>query len=138
MKTTMIEILGFIWALPVTLIGFLVVLLCGGWAHRINPQAGLTPTLVFALIPRKMWMFPSRLAGVTLGAFILVREVGSVAVGNPLIRHELEHVRQCFILGPFVLVLYPLASFLAWLLYRKLYRGNYFEMMARIETGQKP
>jgi hypothetical protein len=89
-----------------------------------------------------MWLWPKRIVAVTLGSVILVRDIKQIH--NPsgtaltvLFQHEKEHVRQCFILGPFVLVLYPVASFLAWLLYRKLYRGNYFEYEARRIAGER-
>lgn len=133
-----LEILAFLWALPVTLVGFMAVLLCGGWAWSF--QFRWQGRLALVMGPRWMWMFPKWVAAVTLGSVILVRDRADMEAGqqNPsvLLLHELEHVRQCCILGPFMLVLYPLASFLAWLLYRELYRGNYFEIKARIQTDQ--
>jgi len=79
------------------------------------------------------------MAGITLGTIVLFRDLKDADLRSSLVQHEMEHVRQCKILGPFVLVLYPLASFLSWLLYNKLYRGNWYEIMARVKAQeQKP
>ena len=96
-----LKFLGFLWALPVTCLGLLVLLACG--TYKV-----------------KKW------------------ENGVLVFDdNTLLVHEQAHVYQCYVLGPFMLVLYPLASLIGWVLYGKPYQNNYFELMARLTAGQK-
>jgi len=128
MKFWTLEILGFIWALPVTLIGLVLVLISGGGEFcSYRPRYPLR----WEIHPRwPWWMF---MAGVGMGAFVFLK--GDIS-SDQLRIHELEHTRQCFILGPFVLVLYPLFSLVSLVCYGSIYKLNWLEIMARVKDGR--
>jgi hypothetical protein len=119
------EVLGFLWALPVSVLGMVLVLASGGG------QTFRTGLRWVVCLRWPWWM--GRFAGMGLGCFILLKPA------NPsytLLTHEAEHVRQCFILGPIVIVLYPLLSLVAWVCYGSPYRFNWMEIMARHRDGR--
>mgnify|MGYP001561330617 CR=1 FL=1 len=119
----MILLLQYLWALPMALVGLLLAAI---WRGR-NPRWEYG-YLRFH-IPR---MWPRSIAGLTLGWVVFFR------TARPHLRlqiHEGVHVQQCLLYGPFVLVLYPLASLLAWLSGGSFYRDNVFELAARRGAG---
>lgn len=129
-----LEILGFIWALPVTVLGLLLLLVSGGWMGT-NRLVGLR----FWFIPRCPWWWPKRFGAMCLGGISFVRFTDGYATIPPEGRtaiHEDEHRRQCWIFGPFMIIFYPLACLWA-LAYGKPYRANFFEIMARHVAGQR-
>lgn len=144
MKFWILEILGFIWALPVTVLGFLLLLASGGWTAT-SRSVGLR----FWFVPRCPWWWSKRFRAMCLGAVHFSRQGATFAVtiesvdpyegiikaGNQILKHEDEHRRQCWIFGPFMLIFYPLACLWA-LAYGKPYRANFFEIAARWKAGQ--
>ena len=134
MKFWTLEILGFIWALPVTVLGVLLILASGGWVI-VKRDFGLR----FWFVPRHPWWWSRRYKAMCLGFVFLYRWPKLIRVeGKPrqqTIVHEYEHNRQCQIFGPLMIVFYPLACLWA-LAYGKPYRANFFEIMARWKAGQ--
>ena len=102
-----LKFLGFLWALPVTCLGLLVLLACGTYKVKKWENG------VLVVEPVWMWIWPKQILAVALGSLILVRDVKRFD-DNTLLVHEQAHVYQCYVLGPFMLVLYPLASLIAW------------------------
>ena len=133
-KSVFLECLGFVWALPVTMLGVLAIIGAGGWRGVTRlPSPPWRACLVFEL--RNPWFWPMRFVGMDLGAVIIVRRINGVM--GIILEHELVHKMQCWILGPIMLVAYPLASFWAWVRYNEPYRMNWFERQARKETGEE-
>ena len=128
MKFWTLEILGFIWALPVTVLGVVLVLVSGG-PITITRHGGLR----LWFMPRYPWWWPKKFNAMCMGFVFFYRHPG-LAQGQTM-GHENEHNRQCRIFGPFMLIFYPLACFWA-LAYGKPYRANFFEMCARWKAGQ--
>lgn len=129
MKFWTLEILGFLWALPVTVLGFLLLLASGGWL-MVNRTEGLR----FWFLPRSPWWWPKRFGAMNMGAVYFHRDWRGVSQTTRT--HEDEHRRQCWILGPFTLILWPI-FFLVAFMYGKPYRACWFEIMARWKAGQK-
>ena len=128
MKFWTLEILGFLWALPVTVLGVLLLLVSGGWTFFRH-----TKGLRIWIKPRSLWWMPKRFRAMCLGSLVIYR---APPFDNRTMLHEDEHRRQCWIFGPFILILYPILSLLA-LAYKKPYRANWFEIMARSRAGQE-
>ena len=110
---------AYIWALPGTLIGLLLGATTRTRPYRREGVLVFESTRGFAALHRKMGF-----KAITLGHVIIVNEPPEY----PLWAHELVHVRQWEILGPLMLVVYPLASIAG-------YRRNPFETYARRRTG---
>ena len=128
MKFWTLEILGFIWALPVTVLGLLLLLVSCGWM-AVNRQPGLR----FWFMLRFPWWWPERFNAMNMGAVYFFRDWRMVSMRTRA--HENEHNRQCRIFGPFILILWPL-FFLAAFAYGKPYRACWLEIMARWKAGQ--
>lgn len=118
--------LGYLWALPNTLVGvaFLpLTLLCGG---GVRFQWGVMELHGgFAA-----WFLRNVCGGVwamTLGHVILGRDR---AMLDHTRNHEHVHVVQYMLCGPLFLPLYGLSSFLCWCKSQDYYRENWFEKPA--------
>lgn len=136
----MLRILGWLWALPVSVVGELVaaVFRCtpietvgGPWDDPIEYVARGKGVLA--------WWFRQRDFGAfTFGDVIIYRDLEQL--GSPTLRaHERRHVEQYRRLGPFFFVVYRLCSLLAWVMGRDAYRQNWLEMDAQLaanEVGQ--
>lgn len=122
-----LNILGFVWSLPITLIGIFLWFLSLG--HR---EAKYLGDLKVVYVPRFPWWFPSRFYAQCMGSIILCREL---SIDKTTLAHELEHSRQCDVFGIFMLLLYPIASLLG-LMYKSPYKLNFFEIMARKKAEQ--
>ena len=126
----MLRVAMYLWALPVTLIGLLVVLIArssGGVQQRVNgvlEAAGGWPARVL----RHGFPFSGSVAAITLGHVV----VGvSLAALDATRAHERAHVRQFERWGVLMMVLYPLAGLLAALRGGNPYLDNVFEREAR-------
>ena len=124
--TILINILGFIWALPITLIG-LLALLTAGWPVSVMFDGWAV------VIDVKLPFYVPNMKAVVYGNLVMCRP--DVLFNGNLRKHELEHVRQCNIFGPFIIILYPMLSLLAWICYNKPYEMNWLEIMARIKAS---
>lgn len=117
----------YLWALPGTILGLLLALAS---AARLSARDGVLDACGargFAALHRRMGF-----AAITLGHVVVrSRARGEpVAPADPgLWAHEMVHVRQWEMLGPLMLVLYPLASVAG-------YRRNPFEVAARRRAGR--
>lgn len=112
--------LGFLWSLPLTLVGFLLALPYGPRAARWTGGV---------LLIRVTWVigFATTL-GQTFGVVIFVKPDQPT---ERLLAHEREHTRQGFLWGPLFVLAYPVACLVAWLRGGHFYRDNWFEVAAR-------
>lgn len=120
----------YLWALPATLLGLLIVLLAratGGASRRVDgvlEAAGGWP----ARLLRRGFPFSGAVAAITLGHVVLGVTDAALEATRA---HERAHVRQFERWGVLMLVLYPLAGLAAWLRGGHPYRDNVFEREAR-------
>jgi len=120
----------YLWPLPVTLLGILLVLLArssGGMAQRVEgvlEVSGGWPARVL----RRGFPFSGSVMAITLGHVVLGVSLAALGATRS---HERAHVRQFERWGALLLVLYPLAGLIAWLRGGNPYRDNLFEREAR-------
>ena len=126
----MLRLLCYVWALPVTLIGMLVVVMAkssGGSVQKVDgvlESAGGWP----ARILRRGFPVSGAVAAITLGHVVVGVSLDALTATRA---HERVHVRQFERWGMLLLVLYPLAGLLALLRGGNPYRDNAFEQEAR-------
>lgn len=77
--------------------------------------------------------FGWRYRAITFGHVVLAVD----RLDGPILRHELEHVRQYETWGPLFVPAYIAASAWAWLRGRRPYRDNRFEAAARARAGPR-
>lgn len=132
----MLRALRYLWPLPVTLMGMLVVLLArgsGGALQRVDgvlEASGGWPAKVLR------WGFPfsGAVAAITLGHVVIGVSAEALAATRA---HERAHVRQFERWGVLLLALYPLAGLMAWARGGDPYRDNLFEREARAAEASK-
>jgi len=97
-----IEVLGFLWTLPNTILG----LLLGTLTFQLPRLQGAA--IVFDRAPRGLTraMLSLDRAAMTIGFVI----VSGVPVQGRLLAHELEHVKQYMAWGPFFVPVYLLLA----------------------------
>lgn len=122
--------LGWIWALPTTLIGFLLAILGRTVFYRMRPGG----VFQFVAIDGPwMWFFRRYSMGaITIGAV----SIFTVATKDDLvmIRHERQHTYQARWLGPLFIPAYYLLCLWALLRGGSAYRDNPLEVQAyRVE-----
>ena len=124
----MVRVLAYLWALPNTLVGALVALLCLPSGTRMQLHTGVLEVHggLVAWLLRRLPGFSGALA-LSLGHVVLAR---SAQDQEECRVHEREHVRQYEIWGPFFLPAYALASLAALLRGQSPYRDNLFERQA--------
>ncbi|WP_146209917.1 hypothetical protein [Vitiosangium sp. GDMCC 1.1324] len=119
---------GYVWALPVTLLGLTLALLFArlesvdeeGILHFVVEPGGLLSWYVRHF----------HIAAFTLGAVVTYAGADGPRQIR-LVRHERAHVVQTLVLGPMFLPLYGLASLWQLARGRHPYRDNWFEVRAR-------
>lgn len=127
----MLRLLLTLWALPVTLLGLIVVLMArssGGEVRQVDgvlEAAGGWP----ARMLQRGFPFSGPVAAITLGHVVV--GLSKEALDATRI-HERVHVRQFERWGVLFLLLYPLAGLHAWLRGGCPYRDNVFEQEARL------
>jgi hypothetical protein len=126
----LLRAIGYLWALPVSVLGLLLAILYMPRQMRWSDGA-----LEF----QARWIFPWwwSVGGQTIGFVIFY----SKGWGRPHTRlHERWHVRQAMILGPLFPVLYGLASLVAACAGLDFYRDNAFELQAegKSDLGLRP
>lgn len=126
------RLLGFFWALPVSLAGEAVAWACGCVpVERLG--AGWDDPIEYICRPDGLlaWWFRRRdFAAFTVGDVIIYRDLDQSTDGG-LRAHELRHVEQYRLLGVFFFITYRLLSLLAWAMRRDAYRDNWLEIDAR-------
>lgn len=113
--------MGFLWALPGTVVG-LVLYLCGIPLAWPRWHKGALELRIRHLVPRMA-------VAQTWGFAILLKEF--VAKSERIGRHERVHVAQWKDWGPVFFLAYPIASLVAWLRTGRGYEQNAFEVAAR-------
>jgi hypothetical protein len=117
--TSIRKAVGFVWALPGTIVGLaLGATTLSGPAAKDGVLA-FTSARGFGALHRRMGF-----QAITFGHVVVANRPLDEAVWA----HELVHVRQWEILGPFMFLAYPLASVAG-------YRRNPFEAAARRKAG---
>ena len=119
----------YLWALPNTLLGLVLVpptLLFGGRARIVEGVLEVHGPLLAALL-RRVVPVPGGAAAMTLGHVVIGRDQHVLDFTRD---HERVHVRQCERWGPAFIPAYLLAGAWAWVRGRGAYRGNYFEREA--------
>lgn len=117
-----LRVLGYLWAVPVTLVGLLLALLY--LPRSVRWRDGALELLAY-------WVLgPRGTVGVTFGWVIMYSFKSWCDVPRHVARHERVHVAQCLRFGPFMLLAYPVASFIAVLRGGHYYRDNWFETQA--------
>ena len=122
--------LSVLWAAPTSLIGLAagaVALLSGGRVRRTVCALefhGGALRLIRSLTP-------VHAAAMAIGHVIVAVDERTLHACR---EHELVHVRQAELWGPFFLPAYFAASALAWARGRHFYRDNWFELDARGPT----
>lgn len=122
--------LFYLWASPVSLLGILAALIAGSSGGRLQLVDGVLESAGGwpAWVLRRGFPYSGAVAAITLGHVV----VGVSAEALHTTRaHERAHVRQFERWGILLLVLYPLAGFLAWARGGNPYRDNLFEREAR-------
>lgn len=121
-----LRLLGYLWALPHSLFGLL--LLAYYWPRSVRWSEGALDVITTRTLIGGRWV-----AGQTYGWVIFYRE-GPAARGVNMRAHEREHVRQALIGGPFYPLAYGLHFLWLWLVkrenWRDAYRANWFEVRA--------
>ncbi len=114
-----LKLLGYIWAAPCTLVGFVLSLFMVpvGWPLWSRGT----------LVIRANRILPPMAVAQTWGWLVIYRPGAEVSAW----RHEQAHVRQYMILGPLFFPAYGLASFVSWMKGTGWYKGNWFEVDAR-------
>jgi hypothetical protein len=126
----MLRVWCYLWALPVTLLGIVLMAVArgsGGMSQRVDgvlEVAGGWP----AAILRRGFPFSGAVAAITLGHVVLGVSSSALAATRA---HERAHVRQFERWGALLLVLYPMGALLAWLRGGNPYLDNPFEREAR-------
>jgi hypothetical protein len=119
----------YVWALPATMLGLLVVLLSLLSGGRVRMVQGVLEVhggfATWFLSTR--WLGFGWAAAMTLGHVILGRDPECLERSR---RHEHVHVRQYERWGPLMLPIYLVASLLLWIRGRDPYLENPFEVEA--------
>lgn len=147
------QILGIIFASPVTLVTFLFYALpftllgwyrYDGW-YGLNKKAtdksplGIAPVFVVQEDKSPKWLLSlwERWAGHCVGTLVVVRyQPGSSKKADTTLVHELHHVQQFHMCGFFQPVMYLASSLFAYLSGEDAYTNNVFEVSARRTAGQ--
>jgi len=125
----MMKFLRYLWALPNTLVGLLFLPLALLSRGRVKMSQGVLEIYGGGVswILKKCLSRKGVVSALTLGHVILGIDEDSLAEGR---NHEMAHVRQYEMLGPFFLPAYLVASLWGWMKGREAYRENYFECRA--------
>ena len=123
------RLLVYLWALPTTLLGlvfFPLAMLSGGGFQIIDGVMEIHGGFVDFFL-RRCTLLKGGASAMTLGHVVLGRDTLLLELTRP---HERVHVRQCERWGIFFLPAYGIASLIALLRGRDMYRDNAFEREA--------
>jgi hypothetical protein len=119
-------VLGWIWTLPITLGGLLMMLVVSAKFYKLRPAGVLQFTSSGGL--SKLWFDKFNFAATTIGAVTIFHPDYK---DNPeIIRHERQHTYQCMVLGIFFPLAYYGDSLFQMLIGKNFYRDNNFEKSA--------
>ncbi len=129
----MLQFFRYAWAFPYTAIGLTIggIGLCTGGQARVRGRVvefygGGTKWFVTHLPDGQFTL------AITLGHTILGQTDASVEISR---HHEMIHVRQYELWGPFMGPVYFVCSFFLWIVGRRPYRDNPFEREAYEKGG---
>lgn len=128
------KFLGFVWALPITVFGFLYVWLLGAKWMGLEPQDWSLHYLCPENGRGQKFLHRFNIGAQTVGSLIVYAQVP----GARMVKHERVHVRQCMKFGVFHMLFYWTLSVLAWMYGQDIYRGNDAEEEARDKAGEVP
>lgn len=124
----MIQVMRYLWAAPITVIGLifaLIVRVSGGRIEKVDhaweAHGGFAPRLLWLFNPR------AHIGAIVFGHVVLARDANTA---SRLRVHEHTHVRQYERWGIFFPIAYALSSGIAWLYGYDAYRENGFEREA--------
>ena len=124
--------LKYVWALPNTLLGLLVVplaFLSGGTTRRVAGVLEIHGRGVAWLL-RRVIPLKGGASALTLGHVVVGRNESDLVRTRT---HERAHVRQAERWGPLFIPAYLIAGLVAFAKGGNAYRDNYFERQARAE-----
>jgi hypothetical protein len=121
-------LLGYVWALPVTLFGLLVAV--GGWCRLLTLRSG---ALVFAAKPGGPcdWFFRRFGFGAFAWGGVVVLASEGLLENDRMLSHELRHFQQARWFGPLMPLAYGACALWELAHGRQAYRDNWFEVDAR-------
>jgi hypothetical protein len=138
MGYSILRTLGRLWSFPVSIFGFIYMLLF--WAFRWYSWGGIhdgCPVWYLNIEKAPLWLIRTwkGWGGHTIGITIAMHSPPQYA--PTVLRHEQEHVMQCMRLGIFQPIIY-LLMLLAGKVLRNVdsYQANTFEIDARLAAGQ--
>ncbi|TDR33026.1 hypothetical protein [Hydromonas duriensis] len=127
----MLKVVKFLWALPVTMVGLLVLLLAAPSRPRVGwLRMGSTGALCAWGGWLDVWLQRHPLGAMyaaTLGHVVIARDMKKLCY---CAAHEFEHVRQTERWGVFLPFLYVINGLWQVLHKRRFYRDNWFERAA--------
>jgi hypothetical protein len=125
-----VRLLQYLWALPNTVIGLLLLPLAFFRRSEIAIVDGVIEIhgpLIAALLRHAIPLHGGA-AAITFGHIVLGRDPIALDITR---NHERVHVRQCELWGPLFIPAYLIAGLWALLVGTGAYAGNYFEREAR-------
>lgn len=133
--------LGFLWLLPISLLGFVLGLLLLALRQIEQVKWRSDFTVVWDLADYG-WFFREAFydrgwVGFSFGCHIFVKDMQEARLDRTL-QHEARHCYQQYVLGIFFYPVYVLNSVWIWLFQRgkHSYYDNFFEVAARRAAGQ--
>ena len=135
-----IKILGFLWALPVTVFGLIYAIIfwtLGWYSFWGFENVALVWTVRDDKAPKWLMKAWYGWGGHTIGSVVVLAD--SPLTAKRILRHEQEHVLQCMRLGIFQPIMYALNMLAVKIGCSNLavYRGNPFEIDARIAADDE-
>ena len=123
----------YVWALPNTVVGALLLPLAWRSGGRIQVVEGVIeahgPLIASAL--HRCIPLPHGASAITFGHIVLACDAAALDATR---RHERVHVRQCEVWGPAFIPAYLLAGVWGFVTGAGAYDGNWFERQARAEA----
>lgn len=122
-------LVGYLWAVPLTVLGVAQAVLGGARFHSLGPGG------VLYFVARRRGAIRSfvrafRVSAYTWGAVVTFADQGGPR-DERLCSHELAHVGQAFVCGPLMPLAYMASSLYQALRGGHVYRDNWFEVRAR-------
>ena len=130
------KFIGFVWALPMTLIGLAWALILGAKWMRLEHDDWSLHFICPDDKHGQKWLLHFNVGAQTLGNMIVYSRSEYAGPETTMVKHERVHVKQGMKFGIFNLFLYLLLSVLAWMYGQDIYRGNEAEEQARYESGE--
>jgi len=123
------KLLRYIWALPNTLLGLIVLPLAVLTKGGVQVNGGVLEIYggFVSFVLRHFIPIQGDVAALTLGHVILGCDKNALSASR---LHERAHVRQYEVFGPFFLFVYLAAAIWAMIKGEGAYRGNYLEKKA--------